>query len=311
MKAAVVRATGETPVHADFAEPLAAPGEARVRVAASALSHLTRGRASGTHYSSSGGFPFVAGVDGTGVLDDGRRVYFVLPRAPFGGMAEETVVDIARILPLPDGLDLVTAAAIANPGMSSMAALVERARLKHGETVLINGATGASGSLAVKIARHLGAARVIATGRDATALEALGADATVQLGGDERVLDAALEAQFEGGVDVVLDYLWGPSARAALIAAARAGEDGVPMRFVQIGSASGGEIGLPAAVLRSSSIEMMGSGLGSVSLEGLIGAIARVFDVPGLALPVQAMPLADVAEAWAADDRAGRIVLTV
>ena len=118
-----------------------------------------RSRAAGTHYSSSGGFPFVAGIDGVGRLDDGRRVYFLMPNAPFGAMAERTVAPSTRCLMLPDELDDATAAAIANPGMSSWAAYAERAKLKQGETVLVNGATGAAGRLAVQIANISGPRR--------------------------------------------------------------------------------------------------------------------------------------------------------
>jgi NADPH:quinone reductase-like Zn-dependent oxidoreductase len=128
------------------------------------MSQVVKSRASGAHYSSSGKFPFVVGIDGVGRLDDGRRVYFILPRAPYGGMAQQTVAPSAQCLALPDELDDVTAAAIANPGVSSWAAYTERAKLKAGETVLVNGATGAAGRLAVQIAKHLGAKKVIATG---------------------------------------------------------------------------------------------------------------------------------------------------
>src|SRR3984957_4335073 len=108
MKAAIVREVGASPVYAEFEEPTPAGGEKRVAVAASALSNLTRGRASGAHYSSAGKLPFVPGVDGVGRLDDGQRVYFVLPRSPFGGMGERTVVDSERCGPVPDGVDDAT-----------------------------------------------------------------------------------------------------------------------------------------------------------------------------------------------------------
>ena len=130
MKAAVVSAAGQAPACENFQEPAALASEHLIEVGAAALSQLTRGRASGIHYSSAGALPFVAGDDGVGRLADGRRVYFVLPRAPFGAMAERTVVDVARCIPLPDTLDDATAAAIANPGMSSWAALTERAKLR-------------------------------------------------------------------------------------------------------------------------------------------------------------------------------------
>ncbi len=317
MKAAIVRGPGETPVYGDFEAPEAAPDALRVSVSASALSHLVRMRASGQHYSSGGQFPFVAGVDGVGRLGDGQRVYFLLPRAPFGSMAELAVVPRERCVPLPDGLDDVTAAALANPGMSSWAAFTERARLKPGETVLINGATGASGRLAVQIARHLGAGKVIATGRNPAALEevaSLGADETIALVDDEAALETRFKAVFAQGVDVVLDYLWGMSARTMLVAAARTAGDGVPMRFVQIGSISGAEISLPSAVLRASAIELMGSGIGSVTLEGLVRAIGGVMQaaIPaGLRIATHAVPLSDVTQAWAAEDGSARTVFTI
>jgi NADPH:quinone reductase-like Zn-dependent oxidoreductase len=307
MKAAIVRGAGEAPVYGDFDIPIAGEGERLIRVSASALSPLTRARASGTHYSSAGGFPFVAGVDGVGTAD-GQRVYFVLPRAPFGGMAEHSVAPAAQCVAVPDGLADADAAAFANPGMSSWAALSERARFESGETVLVNGATGSSGRLAVQIARHRGAARVIATGRDEAALAELGADATVSLNGDADALEARFKAVFADGIDVVLDYLWGPSAHALLIAAAKAGPEGRAIRVVQIGTASGAEIPLPGAVLRSSAIELMGSGIGSVPLERLVAAVGGVFGAAvegALHLPIRTIPLADVGEAWAAkgDDR--------
>lgn len=301
MKAAIVERAGQAPVYGDFADPVAGPDEVIVDVTASALSPLARGRAAGNHYSSTGALPFVVGVDGVGRLDDGRRVYFLLPRAPFGAMAERTVVAGGQWLPLPDDLDDATAAVIANPGMSSWAALNERAAFRAGETVLINGATGAAGMLAVKIARHLGAARVIATGRNEVVLRSLGADAVVPLGGDEAVLEAVFRQHFEHGIDVVLDYLWGPSARSILVAGAKAAPDGVPIRFVQIGSAGGAEIAMPAAVLRSSAIEMKGSGLGSVGLPRLVAAIDGVFKAAAdaaLTLDRQVIPLADIAAMW-------------
>jgi NADPH:quinone reductase-like Zn-dependent oxidoreductase len=312
MKAAIVEQVGHPPIYGDFADPVAQPGEVIVTVTASALSPLARGRASGTHYSATGTLPFVVGVDGVGRLNDGRRIYFLLPRAPFGAMAERTVVADGQWVPLPDDLDDVTTAVIANPGMSSWAALTERAGLRRGETVLINGATGAAGMLAVKVARHLGAARVIATGRNEAVLNSLGADATVLLGSDGVAFEAAIEKHFANGIDIVLDYLWGPSARSILIAGAKVAPAGVPIRFVQIGSAGGAEIAMPAAALRSSSIEMKGSGLGSVGLPRLVAAINGVFQAASTAnfsLDCQSVPLTDVSTTWNADGR--RIVYTV
>jgi NADPH:quinone reductase-like Zn-dependent oxidoreductase len=217
MKAAIVRVAGQPPVYGDFPDPTPERDERRVRVTAAAISQVVRSRAAGRHYSSTDQFPLVLGVDGVGRLDDGSRVYFALPRPPYGSMAEQTVVPTAQYLPLPDDLDDVTAAAIANPGMSSWAGYTERAKLKPGETVLVNGATGAAGRLAVQIARHFGAKKVIATGRNVEALRdvaALGAEVTVPLVEDEDALEESFRPQFAAGVDVVIDYLWGKECGA-------------------------------------------------------------------------------------------------
>ena len=316
MKAAIVRHAGQTPVYADFPEPVAAAGESRIAVTAAAISNVVRSRASGTHYSASGDFPLIAGIDGVGRLEDGRRVYFVLPRPPHGSMAERTVVPTTQCVPVPDTLDDVMAAAIANPGLSSWAALTERARLKTGDTVLVNGATGMAGQLAVQIAKHLGAGKVIATGRNPDRLRtlaSLGADETIRLTGDNDALEQSFMAQFAAGIDVVIDYLWGASAERLMIAAAKAGAEAVPIRFVQVGSASGQEITLPSAVLRASAIELMGSGIGSVALDrliGITGEVLRAAAAKGFRIPVDPVPLSDVGQAWSKPDSAARIVLT-
>jgi NADPH:quinone reductase-like Zn-dependent oxidoreductase len=317
MKAAIVREAGKLPVYGDFPEPAPNAGERRVHVIAAAISQVAKSRAAGTHYSAKSQVPFVVGIDGVGRLDDGSRVYFALPRAPHGSMAEQTVVSASQCLPLPDDLDDITAAAIVNPGMSSWAAYRERAKLKQGETVLVNGATGRAGRLAVQIAKHLGAKKVIATGRNIEALRevtALGADVTVLLAEDEDGLEGAFKEQFAAGVDVVIDYLWGKSAERLLIAAARASEEGVPLRFVQIGAVTGPNITLPSAVLRASAIELMGSGIGSVSRERYISIIRDLLRaaVPaGLEIAIRPVPLSEVEDAWSWTDNARRTVLTV
>jgi len=317
MKAAIVRAAGQTPVYGDFAEPTPGPGERRIAVTAAALSPLARARASGAHYSASGQFPAVVGVDGVGRLDDGRRVYFLLPRPPWGAMAERAVAPVAHCAPAPEGLDDVTAAAIANPGMSSWAAFKERAKLEAGETVLINGATGAAGSLAVQIAKHLGAKTVIATGRNPDALRALaglGADVVITLGDDEAALEDRFRRQFAEGIDVVVDYLWGKSAERLLAAASRSLAEGASLRFVQVGAASGPAIALPGAVLRSSAITLMGSGLGSVPIDRLTAGIGELLQAAATGkfrIAARAVPLSQVERAWGESDGPGRTVFTI
>jgi NADPH2:quinone reductase len=304
MKAAVVTAVGQPPVYTDFQTPGARAEHQLIDIHASALSVVARARAAGKHYSSTGDYPFVAGIDGVGRLASGQRVYFFGPRAPFGALAECTLVPAAQCVPLPAALDDVTAAAVAIPGASSWMALTERAHFEAGQTVLVNGATGASGKLAIQIAKHMGARRVIATGRNKAALEALkrlGADTTVALLPDEANLIGAFAPIFHEGVDVVLDYLWGSSGRALLIAAAKNTAER-PVRFVQIGSISGEEIALPGAVLRAAPITLLGSGMGSVSLARLCQAAQKVFEaaVPAkLEIATEAVPLSALSEHWA------------
>lgn len=318
MQAAIVYDFDRPPRYGDVPAPAPAAGEVRVRIAAAALSQLARAQASGRHYSSPPAPPFVPGVDGVGLLDDGRRVYCAFPRVPHGTMADETVVPAAACVDVPDAVDDVTAAAIANPGMSSWAALAERARFAAGEAVLVNGATGVSGRLAIQIARHLGARRVVATGRTAASAEpllALGADRAIALDQPPEELREAFRRELRGdGIDVVLDYLWGPSAEQFIAACAghgtAAGEPRV--RFVQIGTLAGATIPLPGAALRSSGLELLGSGIGSVSNAGLLGAIGAMLRavVPaGLTVAADPVPLADVERAWDAD-AGGRVVFT-
>lgn len=303
MNAAVVRNFDGPPVYGPFDDPTPGEGEVMVEVLAAGLSQLTRGQASGRHYSS-GQPPFVPGFDGVGRLADGRRVYFAGPIAPYGAMAERTLVRESTTIELPDTLDDVTAAAIANPGMSSSAALTYRARLEPGETVLVLGATGTSGRLAIPIARHLGAGRVVAVGRNRALLEGVGADAILTLDAPEDEIKAALR-----GVDVVIDYLWGEPAERLMhgLAGSGSSEASPRIRWVQVGSIAGREISFPSEVLRSTGLELLGSGLGSVARRDLVAAIAKVFAM-GLSTETEVSPLAEVASAWNRDTGRKRLV---
>lgn len=310
MKAAIVTSPGTKPTYGEFQNPTSSDGHEVIAVTAAALTNLTKGRAAGSHYSADNHYPFVPGVDGVGTLADGRRVYFAMPEAPFGAMAEQTLVDPRRTVTLPNNLDDVAAAALANPGMSCFAALVERACFQTGETVLINGATGAAGSVAVQVAKQLGAGKVIVTGRNAQELEALrslGADVVIAFDlrpenphGVEH-FEQALTAAFADGLDIVVDYLWGTSARTIIVAVAKAVEDAHPVRFVQVGEASRELVELPGAALRSSAIQIMGSGLKSVPLPRLLECIRETFDLAAhgkLYLPSEVVPLSTVTENW-------------
>ena len=323
MKAGIMTAAGKPPVYGDFNEPVASEGKELIAVGASALSPFSKSRSSGAHYSSDSAFPCVAGADGVGRTTNGRRVYFVLPEAPYGTLAEKSLVRSTHCVPLPDDLDDVTAAAIANPGMSAWAALVERAHLQPGERVLVNGARGTAGRLALQLAKYLGASKVIGTGRNESDLQellSLGADVVIPFTLDAshplgaKHYEQALVAEFAYGIDVVIDYLWGESARTTIVAVAKAVEEGGTVRFVHVGGASREEnIELPGAALRSSAIQLMGSGVKSVPFPKLLNSIKNVFDavLPAkLQIATKTVPLSAIEETWDAPGKP-RIVFII
>jgi NADPH:quinone reductase-like Zn-dependent oxidoreductase len=323
MKAGIITAAGKAPVYGDFNEPVASEGRELVTVSASALSQFSKSRSSGSHYSSSGKFPSVAGADGVERMAAGRRVYFALPEAPYGALAEKTLVRSKHCIAVSDSLDDGTAAAIANPGMSAWAALVERAQLQPAETVLVNGAAGTAGRIAVQLAKYLGAGKVIGTGRNESELRELlsqGADAVISfslgpsLPRGAKQYEQELIAEFAGGIDIVIDYLWGESAKTVVVAIAQAVEDAHPVRFVQVGGASREEsIELPGAALRSSAIQLMGSGIKSLSFPKLLEAVRNVFDVAvsaKLQIQTNTVPLSAIEENWGAPGKP-RVVVTI
>jgi NADPH:quinone reductase-like Zn-dependent oxidoreductase len=308
MHAALVEDFKSPPRYSEIPPPVPKHGEVLLRVRAAALSNLVRGQANGQHYSS-GTPPFTPGNDGVGVAEDGARVYFIAPRAPFGSMAEYTVVSRAMTIPLSPDLDDAVAAALGNPGLATWGSLLGRAKLQPGEVVLINGATGIAGKQAIQVAKYLGASKIIATGRGDQAalagLAALGADEVISLSQPhEDLLRSFRSALHEsGGVQVVLDFLWGPSAEAILAAAAGHGSlEGEPrIRFVQIGAISGNTITLPAGLLRSSGLELLGSGLGSLSAQAILQSLTTMFAAGSrvrFAIDVDPVPLSKVEEAW-------------
>ncbi|MCW2511184.1 MAG: alcohol dehydrogenase [Mycobacterium sp.] len=322
MKAAVVEQWGQVPVYLDHLEPVARDGAVIATVEASALTNLSRALVSGTHYASKQiELPAIPGVDGVARLDDGTRIY-TGPVKPYGMMAERTLINPAGALVLPDDVDSVTAAAIPNPGVSAWMSLEHAAAIQPGDHVLVLGATGVTGSMAVQLAKSaFGADRVVVAGRDTARLQWLrtvGADDVIALGAEDlgaRVATMHAERPF----DAVLDYLWGEPAEQVLAAlgsnelAARYHST----RFVQIGSMAGLTMNLPAGILRSAGITICGVGLGSVPPEVMgrirTGALPKLFTMVAdgrLHLRVQAKPLADVEQVWTAAEPSGtRVVL--
>jgi NADPH2:quinone reductase len=319
MHAAVLRAIGTVPRYEEFPEPVIGnkDGEVIVHVEAASLKPVDKQLASGSHYASRRELPCVCGSDGAGHLDDGQRVFFGGARPPHGAMAQRTVVPRAFTFPIPENVNDETAAALPNPGISAWLSLAYRAKLMPGENVLILGATGVTGKLAVQIARLLGAARVVAAGRNPDALQALqplGADATISLAQPSTELsEAFLREAGQPGFQVVLDYVWGGPAEAFLAAITKK-EFAVTRsetRYVQVGESAAPTITLPAAVLRSSALTIMGTA-GIPPRDVLVEAFQQVMAHAAkgdLHIDTERVPLADIENAWQRDQRGRRLVI--
>ncbi|WP_410608235.1 quinone oxidoreductase family protein [Amycolatopsis sp. lyj-109] len=313
MKAAVLHALGELPRFEDVPEPVPGEGQEIVHVTACPLTNLDRVLAAGTHFASRAELPAVCGTLAVGRLADGLRVLF---RSPGGTMAERAVTRREWCTPIPDGLDDEPAAAIQNPGVSTWAALEWRAKLRAGERVLVLGATGVAGRIAVQLAERLGASRVVGAGRNPrvlASLRELGADATIRLDQPEDALRAAFRA--EGGFDVVVDYLWG---RPTEVFISTLGSSDMELRFsrtrlIQVGTMAGAQVALPAEILRSSGLEVVGFGTGNAppaaDLARLLGRVLDLVAGGDLRIDVNRVPLAQVQEVWNLDQKGTRTVL--
>jgi NADPH:quinone reductase-like Zn-dependent oxidoreductase len=314
MKAAVVSSFDSAPRYQDFGVPAPAGGdEMLIDVLAAGLHPRVRSQADGSHYTSTDALPLVPGVDGVGRGPDGLLRYFVLPDTTMGAMAEQTVIDTRRSIVLPEGADPVTVAAAMNPAMSSWVALRQRVSFQAGQDVLVLGATGNAGQMAVQVAKHLGAGQIIAAGRDAArlaALPALGAAATVPLGLDDT---AGRLAETAADVDIVLDFLWGPPAAEAMTAIITSRADrGKPLTWIEIGSVAGPTAEIPSAALRAARLQLVGSGQGSVSIREYLAelsVLAHELAAGTINVDARPVPLAQVEAAWAATATNHRLVL--
>ncbi len=313
MNAAIVTSFDRPPQYGAFELPEPREGEIAVEVLAAGLHPRVRSGAGGSHYTSTGRLPMIPGIDGVGRTADGTLIYFASDDDQLGTMADRAIVDLRRAVELPAGVDVHAIAAAMNPAMSSWVALRTRVAFQPGQSVLVLGATGNAGAMAVRISKLLGAGHVVAAGRDAGRLAALsdaagGPDAVVRLDGDADATGAALAAA-AAEVDVVLDYLWGAPTARAIVALLMAREDrSRPLDWIQIGSVAGATMELPSAALRSANLRMLGSGQGSVSPRGYLGelpSLVEAIDAGDIAVQVATAPLADVEAVWTRDERPG------
>lgn len=315
MKAAVVTRFDKAPRFDQFPLPTElAPHEEIVDVIAAGLHPRVRSQADGSHYTSTDELPLVPGIDGVGRTSEGELRYFILPETTLGSMAEQTIIDRRRSVALAPEVDPIQIAAGMNPAMSSWIALRRRIEFQAGQKLMILGATGNAGRLAIQVAKHLGAAHIVAVGRGADRLEGLGADSIVSLEGNEQSVALAL-GNAGKDVDVVLDYLWGAPTHDALHAIVpRRTDDGQPLNWIQIGSVAGLESAIPSAALRATNLHLIGSGQGSVATRDIItelGALAAAVSSNAFSIRAHALPLREVQDAWhQAAHTTDRLVLT-
>jgi NADPH:quinone reductase-like Zn-dependent oxidoreductase len=275
MKAAVLYPGGGAPLFTDVPEPVPQNDkEVSVIVKAVAIKHLDKSRASGQHYSSDAQYSNAAprengrviGGDGVCLLEDGTRVYGM---GVSGMLAEKAIIDKNRIVVVPAGLDDATAAALPNAVIGAAMALRFKADIQPGDVVLINGATGFTGRVAVQIARHYGAKKIIVTGRNPVSLNellSLGADEIVPVTLDDEAFKTRLAGiHAQTPIGIVIDYLWGHSAEIIFTCLKGDGSFTNRVRYVSVGSITGDLIQLSAANLRSVDLQLSGSGLGAWS----------------------------------------------
>ena len=322
MKAAVLHKFGKAPRYEDFADPTPGQDEIVIHVKAVALENIDRAMAKGTHFSTRQflpQLPAIPGSDGIGQTENGRLIGFGGMRPPYGSMAERAAIPSAYQVPIPDGVDAVTAASVPSSTLTALFPLKWGAKLQPGETVLVNGATGFAGRLAIQVAKLLGAGHVVGTGRDAAALRslhALGADNVIDLKqSPDRLAQAFKSAAGEAGYNVILDFLWGRPTETLIktlvpekLAFARG-----RTRLVQIGEAAGPAITLPADALRTSGLEITGGG-GGLTPEAIAEGTTQVWEwikAGKLQAEIEVVPLKDVERAWGRADLHGKRIVLV
>jgi NADPH:quinone reductase-like Zn-dependent oxidoreductase len=312
MKAAVMYQKGELPQYTDFPEPTPqSDDELLVSVKAVAIKHLDKARASGRHYSSEAKHEHgrVIGGDGVFLLEDGTCVYSM---GVSGTMAEKATIRKNLITKIPNGLDDATAAALPNAVIGAAMGLKFKANIQPGDVVLVNGATGFTGRVAVQIAKHYGAKKVIVTGRNQQSLQellSLGADEAISVSQD----DESFKSQFKAihsatPIDIIIDYIWGHSAEMIFECIKGDGSFTNRIRYVSIGAMSGDKIQLSAEIIRSLNLQISGSGLGAWTKAevGLLFSeiLPEMFQLAAdgnLKINVETVKLEDIASLWDAD----------
>lgn len=319
MKAAVLHNFGETPHYEDFPDPVPSGDEKLIRVKAVVLENVNKMMAKGTHYSGNQffpKFPAIIGHSGIGTTEDGTLVSFMGIKPPYGAFAEKAVA--SRIFPIPQGIDAAQAAAIPSATLTSLLPLKYTAKMQQNETVLINGATGVAGKLAIQVAKKLGAKRIIGTGRNEAVLntlKSLGADAVIQLKQtDEMLLSAFSKEAGSTGYNIVLDYLWGHPAQILMqsFIPATLGIPETRIRYIHIGEKAGKKVALSGDMLRTSGLEIYG--IGNLPQSAIPQETRQVWEwikQNELRINIEKVPLSEIENAWQRDDLAGKRLVII
>ena len=298
MRAAILREYDTTPEMGDFDDPRDEDGAVAAEVLAASLNPVDLRKAAGVFpLAPKPPLPSVAGWEGIVRMPDGSRAYFADPVAPHGALAERTLVDPAATFPVPEGVDDGVAVALGIAGSAGWLAVEWSAKLREGETVLVLGASGTVGQVAVQAARLLGAGRVVAAARSEPGLRRaveLGADATVSLTVDD-LTERLREASGGGGYDVIIDPLWGEPAGTA------AGAVNPFARFVALGQSAGVEATFTSADVRNNALRIVGHTNYKVPAGDLRAAYERMTAHAAageLTADYERVPLDDAPAAW-------------
>jgi NADPH:quinone reductase-like Zn-dependent oxidoreductase len=316
MKAAILSAADGVPQFADFDDPTPSEHSQLMTLVAAGIHPVTRAIATGAHYGSEGRWPHIPGIDAVARTADGTLVYTGWTEHPFGTLAERMSTPMG--IPLPEGADPVQVAGGLNPGLSSWMPLLGRKDTGPLGTVLVLGATGVAGNIAVQNALALGAEHVIAAGRNVQALGSLaGEHRTIVTLSDEHDANVAsiAEAITQHRPSTVLDFVWGRPAEAVFSALTRSGldEDDHPLAYIEIGESAGATAAIPATLLRSTAIAISGSGAGSGDVSKIMEQIPVFMQriaSGDVVVPVTTYPLSEISAAWQDTTPGRRVVVT-
>ncbi len=306
MRAAVIDGPDTPPAVRDVPTPVPGAGEELITVSSAALNPHDQVVAAGINFAVP--YPYVTGIEGVGRTADGGRVYVAPTDPPHGSVAEYTVIAARRAIPIPDQLSDAQALGIGMAGTTAWLALTWKGQLEAGQSVLVTAATGAVGQIAVQAAKVLGAARVVAAGRNRSVLEGLR-----RLGADETVVvddsyEQSVGAVAGDGFDLVIDGLYGDYIGAAIRATRRNG------RVVSFGMRAGRTATISGIELKTR--ELIGFATAAAGPARIRAAYKRLVEhvlEGSLVVTAESMPLEDIAAAWQRqrDSPNTKLVLTV